>query len=115
MIALGELTVSLEKKKVCHRLALFFTCDLSYVTNLSIPSPFKNCFMSKNSKVLLGFIAGVAAGVGIYALLQSEEGQKWIQTAKDTAGKWKEEIDDLLKKGKEMAGDAAEAAADEAS
>lgn len=64
--------------------------------------------MSK--KVLLGFIAGVAAGVGIYALLQSEEGQKWVQSAKDTAGKWKEEIDDLLKKGKEMASDAADTA-----
>lgn len=67
--------------------------------------------MSKNSKIVLGIAAGVAVGVGIYALLQTEEGKKFMETAKEKAGQWKDDIADLIKKGREMAPDPA---ADEA-
>jgi gas vesicle protein len=71
--------------------------------------------MKGSSKVLVGFIAGVAAGAGIYALLKSEKGQELVNEIKDVASKWKEEIDGLLQKGKDVAEDVAEEAAGEAS
>ena len=64
--------------------------------------------MSKNSKLILWIAAGVAVGVGIYALLQTDEGKKMMNSAKDMAGKWKGEIKDLLNKGKKLADDAEE-------
>jgi len=64
--------------------------------------------MSKNSKLILGIAAGVAVGVGIYALLQTEEGKKIMNSAKDMAGKWTDDLKDLLNKGKKMADDAEE-------
>lgn len=70
--------------------------------------------MKGNSKILVGFIAGVAAGVGAYALLKSEKGQELVEEIKDVASKWKSEIDDLLHKGKKAAEDIADEADDEA-
>lgn len=59
--------------------------------------------MKDSSKVLLGFVAGVAAAAGIYALAKSEKGQQLIEEIKDTASQWKEELDSLLRKGKKAA------------
>lgn len=68
----------------------------------------------KGNKLLIGFVAGVAAGAGIYALLKSEKGQELVGEIKDVASKWKDEIDSLIHKGKKTAEDVAEEAAEEA-
>ena len=57
------------------------------------------------SKILLGFLAGAAAGAAVYAFLRSDTGKKVAQDLKDTAGKWQKEMQDMLKKGKQMADD----------
>ena len=51
--------------------------------------------MKDSSKLLLGFMAGVAAGIGLYALSQSEQGQELLKKAKDQA-------DDLASKAKDL-------------
>ena len=59
--------------------------------------------MSGNSKLLLGFAAGIAAGVGIYALLKTEKGQKIVTELKKKASDLKTEMEGLAAKGKGMA------------
>lgn len=64
--------------------------------------------MKDNSKMLLGFMAGVAAGIGVYALTQSEGGKKWVKKAKNSADKWKHKVDDLIHRQKKAAEDLAD-------
>ncbi len=59
--------------------------------------------MKRSEKTLLGFLAGVVVGAGIYAFLNSPEGQAWIKRMKKQVGEWKEDFEDLVKQEKEMA------------
>lgn len=54
--------------------------------------------MKKSTQTLLGFLAGAAVGVGIYAFLQSEQGKAWLQKMKDTSGDLKDNLSDLAQK-----------------
>lgn len=67
--------------------------------------------MKDSSKILLGFVAGVAAGIGIYALGQSDTGKKWVKKAKNSADKWKHKVEELVHKQKKVASDLADNAA----
>jgi hypothetical protein len=57
--------------------------------------------MKGSTKTLLGFLAGVAAGVGVYAFLKSKEGQALKEKIKDAAGDLKDELANLAEKGKQ--------------
>jgi uncharacterized protein HemX len=61
--------------------------------------------MSGNSKLLLGFAAGLAAGLGLYAFLKSEKGQQTLSQLKRKANDLKEDMEALTEKGKQMAED----------
>jgi len=58
-----------------------------------------------NKKMVFGFLAGVAAGVGLYAFLKSDQGKAVLDDAKATAEEWQKEFETLLAKGKTMAED----------
>jgi gas vesicle protein len=64
-------------------------------------SPLKNSIMANESRTLLGFLAGVAVGVGAYAFLKSKKGQQFTEEVKKKAGEVKDELKDLVEKGKE--------------
>lgn len=57
--------------------------------------------MKGSTKTLLGFLAGVAAGVGVYAFLKSKEGQAFKEKLKNAAGDLKDELANLAEKGKQ--------------
>jgi hypothetical protein len=57
--------------------------------------------MKGSSKALLGFLAGVAAGAGLYAFLKSDEGKAFKEKMKNAAGDLKDELATLAKKGKQ--------------
>ena len=61
--------------------------------------------MTGNSKLLLGFAAGIAAGIGVYAFLRTEKGQKVVQQLRKKADDLKVDMDALAEKGKKMADD----------
>ncbi|HMP94245.1 MAG TPA: YtxH domain-containing protein [Phnomibacter sp.] len=57
--------------------------------------------MSDNKKLLLGFAAGVAAGVGIYAFSQTRQGKEMVKKAKRKLRSMQTQMEDLAEKGKE--------------
>lgn len=57
--------------------------------------------MKGSSKTLLGFLAGIAAGVGLYAFLKSDEGKAFKEKVKNAAGDLKDELATLANKGKQ--------------
>ena len=57
--------------------------------------------MKKSTQTLLGFLAGAAAGIGIYAFLQSEQGKEWWQKMKDKSGDFKDSLSDLAQKAED--------------
>jgi hypothetical protein len=57
--------------------------------------------MKGSTKTLLGFLAGVAAGAGLYAFLKSDEGKAFKEKMKNAAGDLKDELATLAKKGKQ--------------
>ena len=59
--------------------------------------------MTSNQKTMMGFLAGIAAGVGIYAFLQSETGRELLGDLKDKAEGWKDDVTDMVDKGKAKA------------
>jgi hypothetical protein len=63
--------------------------------------------MKDSSKVLLGFAAGVAAGVGLYALSQTEKGQEIIKDVSKKVDHIKKDVEGLVSKGKHLAEDLA--------
>lgn len=59
--------------------------------------------MKNSNKLLLGFLAGAAAGAGLYALLKSNKGQEIIGKVKTKAGQWRHDMEDLLHRHKQTA------------
>ena len=57
--------------------------------------------MSKNSKLLLGILGAVAAGVAIGLLIAPEKGKEVRKKIKDSAGRFAEGLNHLFEKGKE--------------
>ncbi len=57
--------------------------------------------MKGSTKTLLGFLAGAAAGAGLYAFLKSEEGKAFKEKIKNAAGDLKDELANLAEKGKQ--------------
>jgi len=64
--------------------------------------------MKDSSKLLLGFMAGVAAGVGIYALAQTDEGKDILKKAKKQADELAKNAKDLVDKAKQKVNSAQE-------
>ena len=64
--------------------------------------------MKDSSKLLLGFMAGVAAGVGIYALAQTEQGKDLLKKASKQADDLAKNAKDLLDKAKQTVSNAKE-------
>ena len=58
-----------------------------------------------DKKLLVGFLAGLATGLSMYAFLKSEKGREVVEAAKDKAGKWQHDLEGMMEKGKKMAGD----------
>lgn len=56
--------------------------------------------MKGNTKTLLGFLAGIAVGAGVYAFLQSKQGKAFAQKMKDKANDVKEDLADLGEKAR---------------
>ena len=61
--------------------------------------------MSDNSKLLLGFLLGAAAGAALGVLLTTDKGKEMLEKIKETAGEFEEEIKSAVGKGKQMAED----------
>ncbi|MEO5948053.1 MAG: YtxH domain-containing protein [Chitinophagaceae bacterium] len=57
--------------------------------------------MTKNSKLALGILGAIAAGVAIGMLLAPEKGKDMRKKLKKTANKWSDEMTHLFEKGKE--------------
>ena len=57
--------------------------------------------MSKNSKLLLGILGAVAAGVAIGLLIAPEKGKDVRKKIKDSAGKFADNLNHLFEKGRE--------------
>jgi len=57
--------------------------------------------MKGSTKTLLGFLAGIAAGAGLYAFLKSKEGEAFKEKIKNAAGDLKDELANLAAKGKQ--------------
>lgn len=63
--------------------------------------------MKDSTKVLLGFAAGVAAGVGLYALSQTDKGKEIMKDVGQKAVQLKKEMEDFVHRGKDLAGEMA--------
>ncbi|TDX00233.1 YtxH domain-containing protein [Dinghuibacter silviterrae] len=61
--------------------------------------------MSNNSKLLLGFIVGAAAGAVLGILLTTDKGKEILERIKETASDLEEEFKEAIDKGKKMAED----------
>jgi gas vesicle protein len=61
--------------------------------------------MSNNTKLLLGFVVGAAAGAALGILLTSDKGKEILERIKETASDLEDEFKDALDKGKQMAED----------
>lgn len=57
--------------------------------------------MSKNSKLVLGILGAITAGVAIGMLLAPEKGKDIRKKLRKTAEKWGEDMTHLYEKGKE--------------
>lgn len=58
--------------------------------------------MEKKSALILSFIAGAAAGAVVGYILASGKGEEVLAEVKDAAGKFKDELDKQIDKGKEL-------------
>lgn len=58
--------------------------------------------MEKKSALILSFIAGAAAGAVVGYLLASGKGEEMLADVKEAAGKFKDEFDKQIDKGKEI-------------
>ncbi|MGV3765422.1 MAG: YtxH domain-containing protein [Chitinophagaceae bacterium] len=61
--------------------------------------------MASNSKLLVGFILGAAAGAALGVFLTSDKGKELIADLKDAAGKFSDEVKETINKGKAFADD----------
>lgn len=61
--------------------------------------------MERKSAFILSFLAGAAAGAVVGYILASGKGEDVIADIKDAAGKFKDEFDEQLDKGKEVFND----------
>jgi len=59
--------------------------------------------MSDNSKLLLGFLIGAAAGAAIGVLLTSDKGKEMLAKIKESASEFEDELKSVVDKGKQMA------------
>lgn len=59
--------------------------------------------MKASTKVLLGIAAGMAAGLGLYALSQTEQGKQILKKAKDEADGLAQKAKDLMDKARREA------------
>jgi hypothetical protein len=59
--------------------------------------------MNDNAKMLLGFAAGVAAGIGLYAFLQSDKGKEMLHDLQDKMDDLKDGMADLAEQGRKAA------------
>lgn len=58
--------------------------------------------MEKKPALILSFLAGAAAGAVVGYLLASGKGEEALADIKEAAGKFKEEFDKQIDKGKEV-------------
>ncbi len=58
-----------------------------------------------NSKLLLGFILGAAAGAAVGVLLTSDKGKELLSKIKESASEFEDEIKTAVGKGQQMAED----------
>jgi gas vesicle protein len=58
-----------------------------------------------NTKLLLGFVVGAAAGAAVALLLTSDKGKEILDRIKETASDLEDEFKDAMDKGKQMAED----------
>jgi gas vesicle protein len=61
--------------------------------------------MSNQSKLILGILGAVAAGVAIGLLVAPEKGSEMREKVKKTAGEWADTLSNLFTKAKEEAKD----------
>jgi gas vesicle protein len=57
--------------------------------------------MTKNSKLALGILGAVAAGVAIGILIAPEKGKDMRKKIRKTASKWTDEMTHLFERGKD--------------
>jgi hypothetical protein len=67
----------------------------------TIYSLLKFHFMTKNSKLALGILGAVAAGVAIGILIAPEKGKDMRKKIRKTASKWTDEMTHLFERGKD--------------
>jgi gas vesicle protein len=61
--------------------------------------------MSNNTKLLLGFVVGAAAGAALGILLTSDKGKEILERLKATASDLEDDFKEAIDKGKKMAED----------
>ena len=61
--------------------------------------------MSNNTKLLLGFVVGAAAGAALGILLTSDKGKEILDRLKATAADLEDDFKEAIGKGKQMAED----------
>lgn len=64
--------------------------------------------MSNNTKLLLGFVVGAAAGAALGILLTSDKGKEILERLKATAADLEDDFKEAIDKGKQMAEDLGE-------